>query len=37
MTMLSDLAPLIERHWVAHGRETPIDGLLLTRADTPSG
>ena len=37
MTTLSDLAPPIERHWFAHGRETAIDGLLLTRADTPSG
>lgn len=37
MTTLTDLAPLIERHWFAHGRETPIDGLLLTRAETPSG
>ena len=37
MTTLTDLAPLIERHWFAHGRETPIDGLLLTRAEAPSG
>jgi AraC-like DNA-binding protein len=37
MTTLSDLAPLIERHWFAHGRETPIDGLILTCARTPSG
>lgn len=37
MTTLSDLAPLIERHWFTFGRETPIDGLLLTRADTQSG
>ncbi|MEP9400845.1 AraC family transcriptional regulator [Sphingomonas sp. VNH70] len=37
MTSLSDLAPLIERHWHRHGRETPIDGLRITRADAPSG
>ncbi|MEN2747155.1 AraC family transcriptional regulator [Sphingomonas sp. T9W2] len=37
MTSLCDLAPLIERHWRTHGRETPIDGLLINRADTPCG
>ncbi|KTT70433.1 AraC family transcriptional regulator [Sphingomonas endophytica] len=37
MTTLTDLAPLIERHWFAYGRETPIEGLLITRAETPSG
>ena len=35
MTSLCDLAPLIERHWRTHGRQTPIDGLLINRADTP--
>ncbi|SEH35493.1 AraC family transcriptional regulator [Magnetospirillum fulvum] len=34
---LVDLAELVDRHWRAHGRETPLDGLLLTRADRPSG
>lgn len=34
---LSDLAPLIERHWHRFGRETPVDGLILARADGPSG
>jgi AraC-like DNA-binding protein len=34
---LSDLASLVDRQWHAHGRETPLDGLLLTRAETPSG
>ncbi len=37
MTTLSDLARLVDRQWHAHGRETPLDGLLLTRADAPSG
>ncbi len=34
---LSDLARLVDRQWQAHGRETPLDGLLLTRADASSG
>lgn len=34
---LSDLAIVIARQWRTHGRETPLDGLVLTRADTPSG
>lgn len=37
MTTLSDLARLIERHWFVHGRETPIPGLLITRAEEPTG
>ncbi|ALN71717.1 AraC family transcriptional regulator [Aureimonas sp. AU20] len=37
MTTLADLAPLIERQFARFGRETPIDGLLLSRADAPSG
>lgn len=37
MTTLSDLAQLIERHWFIHGRETPIPGLLITRAEEPTG
>lgn len=37
MTSLADLAQLIERHWHRHGRLTPIDGLLLNRADSPCG
>lgn len=36
MTTLSDLARLIERHWFVHGRETPIPGLLITRAEEPT-
>ncbi len=37
MTSLADLVPLIDRHWHRHGRQTPIDGLLLNRADSPCG
>ena len=37
MTTLSDLARLIERHWFVHGRETPIPGLLITRAEESTG
>lgn len=36
----ADLAPLaahISRQWQAHGRESPIPGLLLTCAEAPSG
>jgi AraC-like DNA-binding protein len=36
-TDLSGLAALIERQWHRFGRETPADGLLLNRAETPSG
>ena len=36
-TDLSGLAALIERQWHRYGRETPADGLLLNRAETPSG
>lgn len=35
-----DLAPLrtlIARQWRGHGRETPIDGLLLTSVTAPTG
>lgn len=34
---LSDLACLVGRQWHAHGRETALDGLLLSRAVAPSG
>lgn len=37
MTDLTDLAPLLERQFLRHGRETPIKGLLLNRAEGPSG
>jgi AraC-like DNA-binding protein len=37
MTMLSDLARRIERQWFVHGRETPIPGLLISRAEEPTG
>ena len=38
MTMdLSGLAALIERQWHRFGRETLAGGLLLNRAETPSG
>ncbi|MEH3117409.1 MAG: AraC family transcriptional regulator N-terminal domain-containing protein [Methylorubrum populi] len=31
------LAGLVERQWHRFGRETPLDGLLLNRAEGPSG
>lgn len=34
---LPDLAESIDSRWRRHGRETPIEGLLLTRAESPSG
>ncbi|MFC3225638.1 AraC family transcriptional regulator N-terminal domain-containing protein [Marinibaculum pumilum] len=34
---LTDLAALIDRQWQRHGRETPIEGLHLTRTEAPSG
>jgi len=34
---LAALAESIERHWSRFGRDTPIDGLMLTRAESPSG
>jgi hypothetical protein len=34
---LSDLARLVERQWRRFGRETPVESLLLTCAETPSG
>jgi AraC-like DNA-binding protein len=37
MTTLADLAPLIAHQFARFGRETPIDGLLLSRAEAPSG
>lgn len=36
-TGLSDLAARIDRQWHRHGRETPVEGLLLNRAERPSG
>ncbi len=36
----NDLLPLkdlIDRQWRAHGRETPVDGLLLTSVTAPTG
>ena len=36
-TELAALAASIERHWSRYGRETPVDGLLLARAESPSG
>ena len=36
-TDLPGLAALIERQWHRFGRETPADGLLLNRAEMPSG
>ncbi|WP_427024802.1 AraC family transcriptional regulator N-terminal domain-containing protein [Aureimonas ureilytica] len=37
MTTLADLAPLLERQFLRFGRETPMDGLLLSLAREPSG
>lgn len=37
MTELHDLAPIIDNLWSRYGRVTPLEGLLLTRADAPSG
>ncbi|WP_165856089.1 AraC family transcriptional regulator [Marinobacter sp. JSM 1782161] len=34
---LTQLRDLVERQWLAHGPETAIDGLRLTRAEQPSG
>lgn len=34
---ISPLKDLIARQWRAHGRETPIDGLLLTSVTAPTG
>jgi AraC-like DNA-binding protein len=34
---LSDLVPRLEQQWRRFGRQTPIDGLLLTCAESPSG
>lgn len=34
---LSPLKDLIARQWQAHGRETPVDGLLLTSVTAPTG
>lgn len=34
---LSLLSALIDSQWRAHGRETPIDGLLLTSVMAPTG
>lgn len=34
---LSPLKDLIYRQWRAHGRETPVDGLLLTSVTAPTG
>lgn len=34
---LAPLRDLIARHWQAHGRETPIEGLLLTSVTAPTG
>ena len=31
------LALRIERHWFRFGRETPLPGLLLNRAEAPTG
>ncbi len=36
-TTLSNLADLVDRQFLVYGRETPLDGLLLTRAQAPSG
>lgn len=37
MTEIADLASLLDRQFRRHGRQTPIDGLLLSRAEAPSG
>ncbi|WP_147203075.1 AraC family transcriptional regulator, partial [Paracoccus denitrificans] len=34
---LAPLKHLIARQWQAHGRETPIEGLLLTSVTAPTG
>lgn len=36
-TPFDDLIPLVERQYRHFGRETPLDGLLLNRAEAPSG
>ncbi|NBZ89224.1 AraC family transcriptional regulator [Stagnihabitans tardus] len=36
-TTLAPLKDVMIRLWRTHGRETPIDGLYLTMASTPSG
>ncbi|WP_225425529.1 AraC family transcriptional regulator [Pelagerythrobacter rhizovicinus] len=36
-TELAALAASIERQWSRYGRETPIEGLFLTHAESPSG
>ena len=36
-TPFDALIPLVDRNYLRFGRETPLDGLLLNRAETPSG
>jgi AraC-like DNA-binding protein len=36
-TPFNALIPLVDRNYLRFGRETPLDGLLLNRAETPSG
>ena len=36
-TKFDALIPLVDRQYGRFGRETPLDGLLLNRAETPSG
>lgn len=37
MSALSPLISLVERHWQQFGHQSPLDGLLLARAEAPSG